>query len=235
MRLTQAKARQVTGNGSPVHFQRMADHDNEIPRRLLAAASEAFAQHGFAGTRVRDIVRDAEVNLSAVNYYFGGKEGLYAATLKELAGQRPVEIATLEDASGIENAEDALHQQVLSILKRYVDGASSASPLGRILLHESMNPTHYFDRLVADIIRPELERLAAIVKRLAGEGVDESTITRAAMSVMGQCLFYLFAKGAIDRIYPRFAPNRDDCEALARHITGFSLMGIAVHTAKIPA
>jgi AcrR family transcriptional regulator len=213
----------------------MADHDNEIPRRLLVAASEAFAQHGFAGTRVRDIVRDAEVNLAAVNYYFGGKEGLYAATLKELAEQRPAETSKRFDAASMDNAEDALHQQVLSILRRYVDGESSASPLGRILLHESMNPTHYFERLVADIIRPELEKLSAIVKRLAGEGVDDGTITRAAMSVMGQCLFYLFAKGAIDRIYPRYAPNREGCEALARHITGFSLMGIAVHTSKNPA
>ena len=60
---------------------------NETCRRLVAAASEEFAQHGFAGARVRSIVDAARVNLASVNYYFGGKEGLSRATLGFLAGQ----------------------------------------------------------------------------------------------------------------------------------------------------
>jgi len=212
-----------------VFIQRRPDLATEIPRRLIEAASEMFARHGYAAARVREIVRTAEVDLSAVNYYFGGKEGLYAATLKQLAMPRPQEQAAAAAPSG-ESAEEALHRQVLGILRRFVGGESS--PLGRILAHESMNPTECFDQLVTDIVRPELERLGAIVKRLAGEGADDATIARAAMSVMGQCLFYLFARGAIDRIYPNI--QRKDCEALARHITGFSLMGIAVHTTRKP-
>ena len=70
-----------------MEIQRLGS-DSDIPRRLIEAASEVFAQHGYAGTRVREIVRAADVNLASVNYYFGGKEGLYAATLKELAAER---------------------------------------------------------------------------------------------------------------------------------------------------
>lgn len=213
----------------------MADQDNEIPRRLLVAASEQFAQHGYSLTRVRDIVRDAEVNLASVNYYFGGKEGLYAATLKELADKRRAETPGSENAAAPGSAENALYQQVLLILRRFVDGERTSSPLGRILAHEAMNPTHYFDKLITEIIRPEIEKLSEIVGRLAGSGADEAAITRSAMSVMGQCLFYLFSRGMLNRAYPRFVPNSDNCETLARHITGFSLMGIAVHVSKTPA
>src|SRR5258706_12740871 len=70
----------------------LADPDelqNETCRRLIAAASEEFARHGFAGARVRQIVDAARANVAAVNYYFRGKEGLYRATLRYLAGGPP--------------------------------------------------------------------------------------------------------------------------------------------------
>ena len=90
-----------------------------------------------------------------------------------------------------------------------------------------MNPTPHFEQLTAEIIRPELEALGALVEQLAGKGIAESARQRAAMSVMGQCLFYLFARRAIDRVYPGAVRSHEECEALARHITEFSLAGIA--------
>ncbi|MDT3396583.1 TetR family transcriptional regulator [Streptomyces sp. B1866] len=52
--------------------------DAERSRRLLLeAAKEEFAGKGFAGARVQDIADRAGVNKQLINYYFGGKEGLY--------------------------------------------------------------------------------------------------------------------------------------------------------------
>jgi AcrR family transcriptional regulator len=79
-------------------------------RRLIAAASEEFAQHGFASARVRTIAVAARVNLAAVNYYFGGKEGLYRATLSYLAGQAK----TVRPAPASEEEVPALYLQQLA-------------------------------------------------------------------------------------------------------------------------
>ena len=198
-------------------------HDSDIPRRLIEAASEVFARHGFAGTRVREIVRAAEVNLASVNYYFGGKEGLYAATLHELAAQRIAQQPSPQQQG--EAPEKALHRVIRAILQRFVEG-DRHSPLGRILAHESMNPTVYFDRLVADIVRPELDVLLALVDRLVDGRLDRDQATRAAMSILGQCLFYLFARGAVERLRPEIV-GEGACDALARHITAFSIAGLA--------
>src|SRR5438105_10362065 len=51
-------------------------------RRILKAASRVFAEQGYEGASIRDIVTRADVNQAAINYHFGSKEGLYRAVLQ---------------------------------------------------------------------------------------------------------------------------------------------------------
>ena len=52
------------------------------PARLLAAATELFARHGFHGTSIRDIAERAGANVAAGHYHYGSKEGLYLEVLR---------------------------------------------------------------------------------------------------------------------------------------------------------
>ena len=54
--------------------------------RILDAAENAIAELGFAGASLRDIVREARVNLATVYYYFSSKRGLMEAVLKRRFG-----------------------------------------------------------------------------------------------------------------------------------------------------
>ncbi|TXT35313.1 MAG: TetR family transcriptional regulator, partial [Comamonadaceae bacterium] len=47
--------------------------------RLLDAGLALFADKGFANTSTREIAQTAQVNVAAISYYFGDKEGLYRA------------------------------------------------------------------------------------------------------------------------------------------------------------
>ncbi|PSD09742.1 TetR/AcrR family transcriptional regulator, partial [Stenotrophomonas maltophilia] len=67
--------------------------------RILGAAEELFAQHGFAGTSLRQVTSQADVNIAAVNYHFGSKENLvnevFRRRMDEMTGAR---LAQLERA-----------------------------------------------------------------------------------------------------------------------------------------
>lgn len=51
--------------------------------RLLASATIMFADKGFFNTSINDICQDAQANISAVNYHFRDKKGLYEAVFIE--------------------------------------------------------------------------------------------------------------------------------------------------------
>jgi len=58
---------------------RPADYTRDA---IIKAAVVLFAEKGFEGTSVRDIVTKARVNQAAINYHFKGKSGLYLEVLK---------------------------------------------------------------------------------------------------------------------------------------------------------
>ncbi|MBC7538984.1 MAG: TetR/AcrR family transcriptional regulator [Bacteriovorax sp.] len=49
---------------------------------ILAEARKHFCEKGFEGASIRDICEGAKVNVSAIKYHFGGKEGLYRECFK---------------------------------------------------------------------------------------------------------------------------------------------------------
>jgi AcrR family transcriptional regulator len=49
--------------------------------KLFRVASRLFAERGYDGTSVRDIVAAADANLGAVTYHFGSKEALFGEVL----------------------------------------------------------------------------------------------------------------------------------------------------------
>ena len=55
------------------------DERGVLSARILGAARDEFAEHGWAGTTIRAIARAADVDPALVYHYFGSKEGLLDA------------------------------------------------------------------------------------------------------------------------------------------------------------
>lgn len=55
----------------------MTKDDLSTKEKILAVANDLFAKNGFDGTSIREIAKEAGVNLAAISYHFGNKEHLY--------------------------------------------------------------------------------------------------------------------------------------------------------------
>lgn len=58
-------------------------NDEELRRRIIAAGSELFAQHGYGGTRVRMVAKRAGVSSHTVKRLVGGRSQLFGLVMAE--------------------------------------------------------------------------------------------------------------------------------------------------------
>lgn len=55
----------------------------EPKQRILEAATALFAQKGYTAVGIREIGKEADVNISMISYYFSGKSGILKTILDE--------------------------------------------------------------------------------------------------------------------------------------------------------
>jgi AcrR family transcriptional regulator len=70
--------------------------DNEARERLMQSALKHFAESGYAGTSVQEIVDDAQVTKPTLYYYFNHKAGLYNALIDWAQNER---LRVMEEAA----------------------------------------------------------------------------------------------------------------------------------------
>ena len=68
--------------------------------RLLEAATALFAERGYAGTFVREIVERAGVSKPVLYYYFRNKEGMFCTILDGAGKQQEAILAEVLGMSG---------------------------------------------------------------------------------------------------------------------------------------
>lgn len=194
----------------------------ETKLKLLEAASEVFVEQGFRNARVRDICRRAGANVASVNYHFGDKTGLYKEVLQFgflcVVGENPTHWVPVQDA-GPEQGVRALVQTMLSQLLR--EGKSARYI--KLVAREMVDPTDALPQVIDAGVRPQVEALYKLLRPLLGKSASNQQLRRCASSIIGQCLFYYFGKPSIDqlRLERKLGPRSVD--ALAQHITEFSL------------
>ncbi len=78
----------------------------DTKERILTAARALFSAKGYDGTSVRDIARDARVNVAAVNYHFQGKANLFQQVINGVFMETSATIKGRRDAVPDEPVED---------------------------------------------------------------------------------------------------------------------------------
>ena len=193
--------------------------------RILFAAGQAFAEHGFEGATVRDICLAAGANVAAVNYYFGDKRRLYIESVKHAHRSRVEQVPLPQWAAGTP-ASEKLRDFVGNLLERMLGGGQPPWQV-RLMLREVLQPTDACRELVEDYIRPHFDVLLGILDEIVGGRLPLAELRRIGLSIVGQCFLYRAAGDVVGMLVPAdelaslHTPRR-----LADHITRFALAAL---------
>lgn len=111
----------------------------ETKDRILDAAERLFALHGIEATSLRQITRDAKVNLAAVNYHFNSKDELirsvYCRRIRPMNESRLARLQTLEtnEATTLEAILEAFYEPTIDMaLSLQNQGFTIGQMMGRL-------------------------------------------------------------------------------------------------------
>ena len=157
---------------------------------IIKAAIHLFAEKGFQGASVRDIVVKARVNQAAINYHFKGKDGLYLEVLKtalekltEHAGSEPEKLKSL---SREEALRSFVYQQLRPLLFR-----DEMSRYIRLFAWESAHPSKIFLKFMATNTGSYLTTAVDIVRRFLPPDTQKRAALCVAIWLMGQCSIFV--------------------------------------------
>ncbi len=188
---------------------------------LVEAAGELFAEFGFYHTTVRQICDRAQANVAAVNYHFGDKAGLYMEVLRH--SMRAAHLEKVRAAF----AQNAKPEEILRAVVRARLQSLRGQELGdwhfRIFAHELARPTPALKQVVDEAIRPVYQRMREVISKLLNLPRDHAQTRLCANSIIGQILFYAFARPVLNQLGPEMTMTQKQVDQLADHIADFSL------------
>ena len=200
--------------------------------RLLVAAEKLFAQYGLAATSVRDLAREAGVNVAAVNYYFGSKENLYVEmlrhTFRKLREEMPRYEALLRNAQTA-GTKEAARQAIRLYIDDYMHSILGCDVTDRhmsLMAREMNDPTAALDTVIDEFIAPKARILRALIAQLRPDLADKQDLHFHAASIVGQCLHYRMTLPVTLKLLKRKRMTPELLQQVSNHIANFSLRAL---------
>jgi AcrR family transcriptional regulator len=168
----------------------------DTSRRILETALALFAAEGFDSTSTRAIAEQAGVNLPAIQYYFGSKEGLYRAAIAHIGEQAAQAIAPI--AARVRDALDTgapSRAQLIDLLCEMVDALVTLFLDDSLPQRESrsmfvsrveVEHTAALDPLNEVMRQHVLEPSTALVGRLVDRPAEDEQVLLRTLMILGQ-------------------------------------------------
>jgi AcrR family transcriptional regulator len=144
--------------------------------RLLQAAMQVFAEKGYHGTTVDDVVAASATSKGAFYHYFSSKQDIFLTLVDALAAlvEAGAEAAIAGETTGLDKVEGAL--------RVVLETAEAHRDLVKILLVEAVGLGPEFEQKRLDIHR----RFAAVIQRHLDHAVADGSIPRQNTALAGQ-------------------------------------------------
>lgn len=145
---------------------------NEKQEHILVVAQQLFGEHGFSATSIRDIAQKANINVSMVSYYFGGKEGLLKAIVQSKIDAMKIRIGTI-----ISSEKLTSHEKIDILIEESVIKFWQNRVLNNIITREhNFNLNVELNEVLLQLKNSRYEQLCLIIQQGQELGVFKKNV-----------------------------------------------------------
>lgn len=193
-----------------------------------------FAERGFAGTSVRELAKKAQVNVSAISYYFKDKAGLYRATYNHNILSAGFQDRTSGNVARIDTL--SLRDVLSDLIKTYVNplkyGDEAAWRL-RLHLREMLEPTGLWEEEIRQEILPAQEVLQNRLCQELGLEQANDRVRRLALSIAGLGVYLLVSRDVVQGIAPQLLASEAAIDEYTDQLLNYALAMIECERRQI--
>ncbi|MDD0815023.1 TetR/AcrR family transcriptional regulator [Curvibacter sp. HBC28] len=170
------------------------------PGELLAAALDLFVEKGFAATRAEEVAARAGVSKGTLFLYFGSKEELFKAVVREnISGRFTEWEAELNNFTG--TTPEMLAYAMRSWWERV--GMTKASGITKLMMSEARNFPEIASFYQAEVILPGHQ----LIRRILERGIERGEfrvldLDHAVYSVIAPMIFLMMWKHSVGACAP---------------------------------
>jgi AcrR family transcriptional regulator len=169
--------------------------------QLIAHATRIFAAKGYSAATTREICEAAGVNVAAIHYYFGDKEGLYRTVLL-----RPIKEMT-ESFGRFDDPTLSFEQAMRMFLAPFLSSSNDdpddqETHVMRMHLREMIEPSEVFREITAQTIGPTHNALAGVLAAHCGGTKPDADIHQLAFAMVAMAHDYCMSREFMNMLAP---------------------------------
>lgn len=169
----------------------------EARERIILVALGLFGDRGYAATTTRAIAADSGVTLPALQYYFGGKQGLYIAcadlVAKRCAAMTRDAAIAAHGALAAQVSGTSLRaplKQLMAAIAHAMILAPESAQWGGFVTRELLYPGPAFDIMLTRLWSRGIDLVAMLIARIEGrDRSDEASRIRAMLLISSLTAF----------------------------------------------
>jgi AcrR family transcriptional regulator len=202
--------------------------ESDLCEKILDVAEGLFAEKGYAQTSIREITKQAHCNISAVNYYFHGKESLYVEVFRRhmqaIRHQRIHSIHRILLKQTEQTSLEALLQSFAADFLEPFRKGGIGHRLMKLMMRERNEPHLPKQIFINEVIQPVKNIMKDALIQIC-PGMHDTETFLCIHSIVGQLTHVLQAHDLFAGMDKTTTPILDLPKTL-EHIVKFSAAGI---------
>ena len=203
----------------------------DAKNRLLSCAIKEFALKGFEGASTREIVKQAGMNISAISYYFGSKEGLYTEilhhvvnfvndTMSDLLERYDVLLSRKDYPEKPLEAAELLKDFIRRYLQVICTG-KKLDDLRSIFIQEYSRQSEWFYNVLDKLNSRYFDIFVNLLLIIHCNEMDKEEASLSTFMIFSQIFVFFIRKDAILSITKWKSYNNDNIDEILRKFSNF--------------